>query len=151
MKPSKFEGYHGIALILVAYVGLFIAVFTTGCATDEPTNVEPYDPEPEVAGQQQALTATVKLSAVLTHFGLPTYYLEASPGTSLYRVRLDKQLFVKIGDSAYFEVKSGYWAGTPDAAAVEQLCIALSGHKVYLRTNGVYNTGLNLEGRLVVR
>lgn len=127
----------------------FFVLGLVGCAAE----LEPVGDEPvagSVAVETQALTQTVTLASVLQHFGLGTPTLTAVPGTTTYwRANLPKKLYTKVGDTAVFELKNGYWQGLEQP--LDELCRSLSNRKVYLMVNSSLAQGLNLEGKIVVR
>jgi hypothetical protein len=91
---------------------------------------------------------TVTLGSVLTHFGL-RWYLDSLPGASGYwKARLDRALYVRLADGYFTLIHSGYYSGT--AAPLNALAQALSGHKVYVQSNGQYTKLLDLTGKRVV-
>ena len=140
-------------------IALLSFLTLAACAPDyNTTNVEPYDPEPDVGALTQPLTATVRIATVFAHFGLtnPVYSLVFGPNnTFCARFQLEKPLYWKVGDTAHIAVETGYLCRSTSAASMDaallQFGYDLSGHKVYTKVNGSYAQGLNLEGKLVVQ
>lgn len=134
---------------------LVLALVLFGCAEDltPPAGDEPV--AGSVAVSVQPLTATVTLQSVYNHFstnGVPngvTYSVRIVNGVQEYRPVLWEPLYWRVGDTATFPVVFGWYPGTAEAAQ-QHVCKILSGRKLYLRQNGTYVKGLNLEGKLVV-
>jgi hypothetical protein len=142
--------FLGTALLLVLVFLYF------GCAPEtEPVPVD----EPvagSVAVSTQALTQTVTLSSVFTHFtangstnGITYSSLVASNGKVYYQPVLWNQLYWRVGDTATFPLTFG-WYPAPLSNADDAVRKGLSGRKLYMMSNGTYVKGLNLEGKLVV-
>lgn len=129
---------------------LFTVLFL-GCAEEAlPEGDEPV--AGSVAAVAAPLTATVTLTSVLNHFGISGVSFNAMPILNQvhYQVVLPKTLYWRVGDTATFPFKFGYHAGNVDTGGYDVLCKALSGRKLYVKINGAYAQGLNLEGKLVV-
>ena len=132
----------------------FLLLFCCACSEYElPDKQQPIAgsrADQEVDLSTQALTPTVTLQYVFNHFGLgvaPTFTL-LSGNLQYVKANLSKTLWTRVGDTAYVELKHGHWPSVD--TALNQLCVDLSNRRLWVKVNGAYVQGLNLEGKLVV-